>query len=148
MHAHAELLLSFTAAPSPTSLYHAVVCVLLLLVVCQVAAKSTFFEDRIGLFSLNDTDEVLLPHCTSLLADRGITELAAPASQFVEQLGQQYGGVDRPVMEQCLVEQRYVRGAQLRTLIYNQVQGGSAGQVVAVHVCVLCVLCVGGGLEW
>lgn len=24
-------------------------------------------------------------------------------------------------MDQCLVEQRYVRGAQLRTLIYNQV---------------------------
>ncbi|KIZ00694.1 hypothetical protein MNEG_7267 [Monoraphidium neglectum] len=63
-------------------------------VLYHVAAKDTFFQNRIGLFSLNDTwEELLYPG------------LASPVT----------------VIEQCAAEQRYVRGAQLRSLLYNQV---------------------------
>lgn len=88
-----------------------------MLLCLQVAAKSTFFEDHIGMFSLNDTEEVLRPFCSQLLARLGAPNVNAPASS----LGPQYAAVSASAMEQCLVEQRYVRGAQLRTLIYNQV---------------------------
>ena len=46
---------------------------------------------------------------------------AAPASAAVDVLGPQYGAVSASVLEQCIVEQQYMRGAQLRTLMYNQV---------------------------
>jgi len=55
----------------------------------------------------------------------------APASALTSQLGQQYAAVSASAMEQCLVEQRYVRGAQLRTLIYNQV--GAVGGSCCTH---------------
>lgn len=77
------------------------------------------------MFSLNDTDEVLRPHCTKLLQSLGHGNINAPASI----LGGSYSRLSSSsLMDQCLVEQRYVRGAQLRTLIYNQV-GHSAASV-------------------
>jgi hypothetical protein len=63
------------------------------------------------------SDEALVPHCASLLAARGV-----PPSARASALGGGYTALPRTVtaMQQCLTEQRYVRGAQLRTLIYNQ----------------------------
>lgn len=101
-----------------------VCCLSCLSPVPQVASKTTFFERRCHMYSLNDTDGELIPFCTNLLASRGITNVGAPASQFTAQLGQQYAGISQSVLDQCLVEQRFARGAQLRTLIYNQVRLG------------------------
>lgn len=84
----------------------------------QLTAKTTFFEDTFRMCSLNDTDEVLRPHCSKLLQSLGHANVNAPAAL----LGGPYASLrGSSLMEQCLVEQRYVRGAQLRTLIYNQV---------------------------
>jgi hypothetical protein len=53
---------------------------------------------------------------------------AAPYSHF-----QLYPGLASPVtvIEQCAAEQRYVRGAQLRSLLYNQV--GTATRLRVLH---------------
>lgn len=69
------------------------------------------------MFSLNVTPGELIPFCTNLLASRGVTNINGPASQ----LGGQYAAVGESALNQCLAEQRYVRGAQLRALIYNHV---------------------------
>jgi hypothetical protein len=90
------------------------------------------------MFSLNDTDRALIPFCRRLLASRGVADPSAPASSLTAQLGQQYAGVSESALDQCLVEQRYVRGAQLRTLIYCQVG------LLAVRVATLLQLCCQG----
>jgi hypothetical protein len=98
----------------------------------------SFFEEDVHMFSLNDTDRVLIPFCRRLLASRGVADPSAPASSLTAQLGQQYAGVSESALDQCLVEQRYVRGAQLRTLIYCQVG------LLAVRVATLLQLCCQG----
>eukprot|EP00879_Flechtneria_rotunda_P000106 GHRR01000160.1.p1 GENE.GHRR01000160.1~~GHRR01000160.1.p1 ORF type:complete len:747 (+),score=230.67 GHRR01000160.1:4862-7102(+) len=117
-------------------------------VLYHVAAKTTFFEDRIHLFSLNDTDEVLRPFCNNLLTSRGITDVNAPASTFATQLGPQYGSVSESAMEQCLAEQRYVRGAQLRTLIYAQVSISGQALVFVVRTASHSFCVLAGGLTY
>ncbi|KAF8059373.1 PMA1 [Scenedesmus sp. PABB004] len=116
-------------------------------VLFHVAAKTTFF-DSIGMFSLTDTDAALVPHCTSLLAARGITDLTSPASEFAGELGPGYADVDAPLLEQCLAEQRYVRGAQLRTLIYNQVSVSGQALVFVVRTSSHSLISRAGGLTY
>jgi hypothetical protein len=64
-------------------------------------------------------DEVLRPHCTKLLESLGFANIDAPAALLSGPYSKLTGS---SLMQQCLVEQRYVRGAQLRTLVYNQVR--------------------------
>ncbi|GBF93844.1 plasma-membrane proton-efflux P-type ATPase [Raphidocelis subcapitata] len=84
-------------------------------VLYHVASRNTFFQDRIGLFSLNIASDELVPFCNQLIAAAG-ADPAAPASKL-------YPGFPgaASALEQCLAEQRYVRGAQLRSLLYSQV---------------------------
>lgn len=74
-------------------------------------------------------DEVLIPHCSDLLKSLGTANANAPAAT----LGGAYSALpaSSSLMDQCLVEQRYVRGAQLRTLIYNQVSPFNGGSSVS-----------------
>lgn len=91
------------------------------------------------MFSLNDTDEVLRPHCTKLLKSLGHSNTNAAAAL----LGGPYSSLPRgaSLMDQCLVEQRYVRGAQLRTLIYNQVTWFVSNTRQECCVCICAVGC-------
>eukprot|EP00882_Tetradesmus_deserticola_P005625 GHRQ01005921.1.p1 GENE.GHRQ01005921.1~~GHRQ01005921.1.p1 ORF type:complete len:1073 (+),score=431.52 GHRQ01005921.1:381-3599(+) len=117
-------------------------------VLYHVAAKMTFFEDGLHMFSLNDTDRVLLPFCRNLLGSLGVSNPSAPASSLTAQLGQQYAGVSESALEQCLVEQRYVRGAQLRTLIYCQVSISGQALVFVVRTARHSLTTLAGGLTY
>ncbi|KAI8467454.1 MAG: putative plasma membrane-type proton ATPase [Monoraphidium minutum] len=88
-------------------------------VLYHVAAKDQFFQQSIGLFSLNDTDEELIPHCRYIIQEQLGQSVDALASTVYPDIPEQ--GAEATLLEQCLAEQRYVRGAQLRSLIYSQV---------------------------
>lgn len=64
-------------------------------------------------------DGELRPFCTQLINSLGQNNVNAPASVLGGGYTQLSGGTT--LMDQCLAEQRYVRGSQLRTLIYSQV---------------------------
>jgi hypothetical protein len=71
-------------------------------------------------------DGELRPFCTNLISSLGLNDVNGPASALAgdySKLG------STSLMDQCLAEQRYVRGSQLRTLIYNQVGLRSWGRL-------------------
>jgi hypothetical protein len=71
-------------------------------------------------------DGELRPFCTNLISSLGLNDVNGPASV----LGGDYSKLgSTSLMDQCLAEQRYVRGSQLRTLIYNQVGVRSWGRL-------------------
>ncbi|WIA34892.1 hypothetical protein OEZ86_013179 [Tetradesmus obliquus] len=117
-------------------------------VLYHLAAKTSFFENAIGMFSLNDTDAELIPFCSRLLASRGITDPSAAAASLTDLLGPQYAAVGGSAMEQCLVEQRYVRGAQLRTLVYAQVSISGQALVFVVRSARHSFTTLAGGLTY
>lgn len=103
-------------------------------VLYHVAVKTTFFESAFGLNSLNDTPQVLLPFCATQLRSLGVRSPFAPASAYASVLGPSYSAVDSAsVLDQCLAEQKFVRGAQLRSLIYNAVSISGQALVFVVR---------------
>eukprot|EP00878_Enallax_costatus_P000726 GHUV01000839.1.p1 GENE.GHUV01000839.1~~GHUV01000839.1.p1 ORF type:complete len:832 (+),score=189.21 GHUV01000839.1:2414-4909(+) len=117
-------------------------------VLYHVASHGIFFQRDVHMFSLNVTPGELIPFCTQLLAQRGITNVNAPMSSYAAQLGQQYATVTDTALSQCMVEQRYVRGAQLRALIYNQVSVSGQALVFVVRTARHSFLDRAGGMTY
>ncbi|PNH02174.1 Plasma membrane ATPase [Tetrabaena socialis] len=119
----------------------------------QTACKTSFFEDHLPIFSLDDRYITLKTWCTKMIADKYANEIlnsgldpTAPGSicdieEYVvqEDMGGSRAGClalasrnDETMLGQCMVEQRYVRGAMLRSLIYNHVS--ISGQLLVLVV--------------
>uniref|UniRef100_A0A7S0S4X3 P-type H(+)-exporting transporter n=1 Tax=Chlamydomonas leiostraca TaxID=1034604 RepID=A0A7S0S4X3_9CHLO len=126
----------------------------------QTAVKTTFFEDKCDLFSLNDRHVELRAWCGAKLERE---YLGAPgsgmpfdsAAQFdaagsvcqIPGYGAQHhicpqgpvapGGVldgDQPsALHQCMIEQKYIRGAMTRSLLYTQVSISGQALVFVVR---------------
>nr|QEH60479.1 H+-translocating ATPase P-type [Dunaliella maritima] len=113
----------------------------------QTATKTTFFEDKTPLHSLNDQYSVLQPWCEDEVRAKlgqtvdpyaSLCESNSYAKQFDECEGYQKGsGVqveDVPTLHaQCVTEQRYLRGAMTRSLIYTQVSISGQALVFVVR---------------
>lgn len=89
------------------------------------ALRMPLWQPALSQVSNCRADGELRPFCTDLITSLGQTDVNAPASVLGGTYSQVPGGVS--LMDQCLAEQRYVRGSQLRTLIYNQVGWLSTG---------------------
>ena len=109
-------------------------------VLYYVATHLDFFNEKTHLPSLNHTGEHLTDFCTGY----AIPAVGAPADGtlcdipvYAEQMGAACDTIT--VLDQCITEQRYVRGAMMRALLYLQVS--ISGQAL-----VFVVRCVGYSL--
>ncbi|PRW57643.1 plasma-membrane proton-efflux P-type ATPase isoform B [Chlorella sorokiniana] len=94
-----------------------------------VATRTDFFDGQIGMFSLQEGSDVLSAWCTEWIPQLtpGVSP-SAPASTV-------YPEIDNPsitVLQQCMAEQKYVRGAMTRAMLYLQVS--VSGQAVVFVV--------------
>ncbi|RMZ54903.1 hypothetical protein APUTEX25_000420 [Auxenochlorella protothecoides] len=103
-------------------------------VLYYVATHLDFFENKTKLVSLNVTEESLTNFCTSFaIPAAGATPDATLCTvpTYAEQLGASCDQYD--VLNQCITEQRYVRGAMMRSLLYLQVSVSGQALVFVVR---------------
>ncbi|KDD77131.1 hypothetical protein H632_c12p1 [Helicosporidium sp. ATCC 50920] len=109
-----------------------------------VATHRNFFEERTHIFSLNFEDEELERWCLAEGMPRaGFADPAATLCD-IPTYASQLAGTSTDcssitALEQCMVEQKYVRGAMMRALLYLQVS-------VSGQALVFVVRCVGFSL--
>ncbi|GFR50748.1 hypothetical protein Agub_g13014 [Astrephomene gubernaculifera] len=112
----------------------------------QTACKTSFFEDHLPIFSLDDRHVSLHSWCMDYIKEvKGIADpLSTSVCEIPEYAKQDvFGGSkaacyltehsEQNVHDQCMVEQRYVRGAMLRSLIYNHVSISGQALVLVVR---------------
>ncbi|KAL6757306.1 hypothetical protein V8C86DRAFT_2626506 [Haematococcus lacustris] len=129
----------------------------------QTAVKTTFFEDKCGLFSLNDqptrvdawcaakierelpassnfgltpyTSICALPSYRNQWMPDGSCEGYDPVTMNRLTFGQLPGELSGPpsILDQCNVEQIYIRGAMTRTLLYVQISVSGQALVFVVR---------------
>lgn len=115
--------------------------ILLFFSVLQTAVKTDFFETHTGLFSLNDQNHKLHAWCMNKLQGSAFTGVKPFESICqIEEYKEQYEETCAhdpshmpPVIEQCIAEQKYVRGAMTRTLLYAQVSVSGQALVFVVR---------------
>ncbi|EFN55631.1 hypothetical protein CHLNCDRAFT_133797 [Chlorella variabilis] len=93
-----------------------------------VATHTDFFDGDIGMFSLQETQDVLDAWCTDFVPTQGYS-LDTPACQIYPD---EITDCSITALEQCTAEQKYVRGAMTRALLYLQVS--ISGQAVVFVV--------------
>ena len=107
-----------------------------------VAAKTPFFRDSIHLPDLQNRLGVLIDWCDEFIPKLvpGATP-QTPASQVNRFYGYSFGGPGQQnpsMLEQCVVEQKWMRESMLRSLLYNQVHARPcphAGQPFTSSLC-------------
>lgn len=121
----------------------------------QTAVKTTFFEDKCGLFSLNDQSTRLTDWCSAkiqLLYPTGVQPFssicALPNYRNQLDLCSSWNEANNNVptsqlplpytwaptiLQQCMVEQTYIRGAMMRSLLYIQVSVSGQALVFVVR---------------
>ncbi|GLI62247.1 hypothetical protein VaNZ11_004843 [Volvox africanus] len=112
----------------------------------QTACKTNFFEKHLNMFSLDDRYVTLEAWCKDYIvnvkkAPYSITDSVCKIPEYNVQ--EAFGGSEaacmkmefkgESVLSQCMVEQKYVRGAMLRSLIYNQVSVSGQALVLVVR---------------
>jgi H+-transporting ATPase len=97
-----------------------------------VATHTTFFETKFSLPSLDIRTPTLTTWCNTELDGMGIapTALASTIPAYADQAV--VAGSNVTALEQCVVEQRYVRGAMARSALYLQVS--TTGQALVFVV--------------
>lgn len=118
-------------------------------VLYQVACKSSFFENSCSLFSLDDRENTLDMWCTSKITDLANEDTSGTPNRYglTENIcsiygPEEYGGDGQLTLDdcqgitqidQCITEQKYVRGGMLRSLLYNQVSISGQALVFVVR---------------
>lgn len=106
----------------------------------QTACKTSFFEDHFPIFSLDDRHITLQNWCTGYITNQlnlnptaSICTMPTYLAQFDSQAAciEEMGG--EQIINQCMAEQRYIRGAMLRSLIYNHVSISGQALVLVVR---------------
>ncbi|KXZ46961.1 hypothetical protein GPECTOR_39g455 [Gonium pectorale] len=125
----------------------------------QTACKTSFFEDHVNLFSLDDRHVSLTSWCTDYIKNVKKMNPLDSVCMVPEYARQEpFGGsraaclasehADETILTQCMVEQKYVRGAMLRSLIYNQVSVSGQALVLVVRNQGYSLTQVAGGLTY
>jgi len=106
-----------------------------------VLTHMTFFEDKLSMFSLDERENSVTEWCQTSgipgYINRSGNQITddTPISQIYDlteaQLNAGYGEI--PALEQCVVEQRYVRGAMSRAALYLQVSISGQALVFVVR---------------
>ncbi|KAG2433300.1 hypothetical protein HXX76_008366 [Chlamydomonas incerta] len=106
----------------------------------QTACKTSFFEDHFPIFSLDDRHVTLQNWCTGYITDQlklnptaSICTMPTYLAQFSSKEDCLSEMGDEQIINQCMAEQRYVRGAMLRSLIYNHVSISGQALVLVVR---------------
>lgn len=106
----------------------------------QTAVKTDIFYDKIGMYSLNDQYITLNTWCTQRLAQippafpelnvTGPAAITAPACWAYDTISCNSGIT---MLDQCMAEQQFVRGAFMRSLLYLQVSISGQALVFVVR---------------
>ncbi len=97
--------------------------------------KKDFFESKIGMYSLQDNQAVLDTWCTDYIAEKNLTadDLITSVPAYADEpTAQEAAAKGVTVLQQCMAEQKYVRGAMARAALYLQVS--VSGQAVVFVV--------------
>lgn len=100
-----------------------------------VMTHMDFFEDKIGMFSLNERTEAVTQWCLEDKINPEGWNPDGPVTQAYPDLSQ--GQLDKignsTLLDQCITEQKYVRGAMSRAALYLQVSVSGQALVFVVR---------------
>lgn len=104
-------------------------------VLYYVATHTDFFDGQIGMFSLQDGQAELENWCTDFITTNTETTgytVDTLATEVYPEFADDFPNQATTALQQCVTEQRYVRGAMTRALLYLQVS--VSGQAVVFVV--------------
>lgn len=111
-----------------------------------VMTHMTFFEDKLGMFSLDERQASLESWCTTFVQEKGFGVNQTISPDIYEltqaQLDAGYGGVT--ALNQCMTEQKYVRGSMSRAALYLQVSVSGQALVFVVRTMAFSWISVAG----
>lgn len=97
-----------------------------------VLTHMTFFQDKVKMFSLDSRTESLTSWCQTYLPEQGFNNPNATVAVAYPQLAGESRANGVTVLDQCVAEQKYVRGSMARAALYVQVS--VSGQAVVFVV--------------
>lgn len=114
-------------------------------VLFYLASRTSFFEDlNIGMFSLDEREGALTSWCTTYVTQKGFD----PSQNVCQVYPSISNCADITILEQCTAEQKYVRGAMTRCMLYLQVSISGQAVVFVVRTISHSLMVVAGGLTY
>ena len=115
-----------------------------------VMTHTQFFTDKLKMFSLDIRESSLDSWCNTYIAEKGFTASAPLTSvgAYANQAPAQAAAGFVTVLDQCMAEQKYVRGAMARAALYLQVSVTGQAVVFVVRTAAHSLFSMAGPLTY